>query len=1836
MKRFKKLIALFLTLALMLQVIPVNALAAEEAEAAAADTAGGFVEAETMEESTETEIAEADTAVLEDDTDPYVLGEVEALREENEKHFRMSDGSFIAINYGTPVHYQDESGAWQDIDNTLTLAPNPENAAEETGEVYEAVNGEQTRQFAAAIDAEGYLLSVADGNYSLRMYRLDTASELDMADSASTTAAAARQGAVQAAIASQAVLAAEDQPAEIEAVVENPEEMAVAEDLSQIAVEDAVVPDALSATVTYENVWQDTDLVYQPNGFDVKESILVHAPQASYEYSFRLELEGLTPELQDDGAVNLNGSDGATIYQIPAPYMTDANGAYSDDVHYTLHQSGDDCVLTVTADADWFNDEARAYPVTIDPTIYKEASSSNKLLYTGYVSEATPNTAPSDTKTYVRCGYYSSDSSSNATTKRTIGLIYFNDLPTLPSGSVVTNAQLNLYQVLYSGDASYPRLFTSTFSTTNTDMENFVNTMTWNSLKSSVSYGTTEGYSDKTSLDYIKASASTFYDNCWDITSAVQKWYSKSNEISRLLVMDNCSTAETNARASYSGYGYTTHLPQIIITYRNTVGMESLYDYHTQDVGRAGGGCVNNFTLGLSYSVPICSSPSETLPFSLSLVYNVYRSGGVFTQTTNVHTKDYSTSNAGYGWKTSVQQTVVPIDITGNNSTVTHCMIYTDGDGTEHYFQQNGSTYEDEDGLGMTISVSGGTYTMTDKEKNVWTFYGGYLISYQDNTGNFLYYTYNGNAFSSSGSSWKPTLGAAANQVTGVYRKNDGSSTTEHLVTLEYSDKKLTAVTDQAGRKTTITVSENELTSITFPDGVKASYTYCTSSGAHVLISATDEEANYRVNYTHEYRLNRWCVQEIREQAKDRDGNWINGNGMRAFASNAVYTRFRYYGADHEPETADDIVSQFRFDNWGRTINTISYNADETELLGVSADEYTNNENASKKNNRLLSAAVSGTQSANLLSNAGLEYTGTDLNVWTAQGSGNAAIRTESDIHGSNVENVPPRTGAKLLKLYNATENSTESSYQSVYLTAGKTYVFSAYVNTACSSAIQSGGGAYLTFASGATELARSRVIGYKTNTAIEAGWERLEVSFCATTSGVYRVAANITNMQEVAVFDDLQLEPAVHTSAAGDGQAEVSASSVNLLQCGSFEATESTTVEAGKSLTKKLWSYNASYACPTAGTNAGKTGCIMSFAPGVTGKHRAAQTVPLNCSSNTTFLLSAWGKTAASRMSDISNLTGDNSNNSRFFGLIVKLIYTDTTTPEYQYVAFNDDIPDWQYVCGTVVPKRADKTLQSITVSLACDYNANRAYMDNISLIEEPVQTYTYDSEGNQTLASNGQGKTSTTYDSSNRLTKYTSMSGVSYSLTYSGTNRDASTVTSDGVKITYTYDSAGNVTLSKTQATSGGAYLQSSASYDSTKNFKTSSTDVNGSTTQATYSTTKGLVTSTTAANNTVTNQTYYNNDRNYMSYVSGVAAVVNTYNGNGLISRLARKTFLGQAAQWQAYDFEYNDWGQTTSISIRHTNSEDGSGYSSGLKLADYAYADDGGNLKKLTYGNDQYVEYFYDLFDRLVHTVYYDKNNTVQAEYFYVYNAAGQLARQYAVSGGAVTEEYSFSYDSLGRLIRSMELGADGTVKQRTQHLYDTANRLTSQSWTVGNDTYTESYTYYSGDGSLKAVTTATGDKLTYAYDSLKRLSTATVTNGSGTTLFYTAQNYTDISSSRTTTRPMYYNTRQADGTLLSGNKYEYDAAGNITAIRNSTENFPLLAAYEYDGLNQLTKETRYTYNSAGTQSSTEITYTYDTAGNLLTKTDGSTTSTYTYDNSDWADLLTAFNGQTITY
>ena len=54
-------------------------------------------------------------------TMPGEVYEVNSLREENVKHIHMADGSYLAVVYDNTVHFQDENGEWQEIDNRLTF-----------------------------------------------------------------------------------------------------------------------------------------------------------------------------------------------------------------------------------------------------------------------------------------------------------------------------------------------------------------------------------------------------------------------------------------------------------------------------------------------------------------------------------------------------------------------------------------------------------------------------------------------------------------------------------------------------------------------------------------------------------------------------------------------------------------------------------------------------------------------------------------------------------------------------------------------------------------------------------------------------------------------------------------------------------------------------------------------------------------------------------------------------------------------------------------------------------------------------------------------------------------------------------------------------------------------------------------------------------------------------------------------------------------------------------------------------------------------------------------------------------------------------------------------------------------------------------------------------------------------------------------------------------------------------------------------------------------------------------------------------------------------------------
>ena len=284
----------------------------------------------------------------------------------------------------------------------------------------------------------------------------------------------------------------------------------------------------------------------------------------------------------------------------------------------------------------------------------------------------------------------------------------------------------------------------------------------------------------------------------------------------------------------------------------------------------------------------------------------------------------------------------------------------------------------------------------------------------------------------------------------------------------------------------------------------------------------------------------------------------------------------------------------------------------------------------------------------------------------------------------------------------------------------------------------------------------------------------------------------------------------------------------------------------------------------------------------------------------------------------------------------------------------------------------------------------------------------------------------------------------------------------------------------------------------------------------------------------------------------------------------------------------------------------------------------------------------VTYSYDLLDRLVEKSYHETGKpdfTIR----YTYNAESQLARLRYEEDGETVGSYAFEYDSLGRLIRSTAMDENGSVTQRTEHLYDAFNRLSGQSWTLGAQTYSERYAYSDGekgDGSLTSMTAATGDSLSFGYDTLKRLNRVTAKSGSSI-IMNTAYAYRDVSWNRGSAQVEFRNVRLGSdsGMLLEGKKYVYDDVGNLKEIRESTGDFNKLVEYAYDSQNQLTSEAYY--KSGEAKAYLTYYYTYDTAGNLLTvsQKEGDTTTllqTYTYGDAQWHDLLTAVNGQAITY
>ena len=1758
MKKLRKqLLAILLVAVLILQIIPASVFAEEEQEY---PTNGD----EALVESTE----DTYQAITKSNN---VLFEETSLREEAVKHFRMEDGTYLAVRYDAPVHYSNESGIWTDFDNTLIPVSTTK---DDEITAYRVENGDSQRTFAADANADE-LLALQKGEFGVVLSLAKEMEGMTRADQ------------------EQSDTANPSDTMRVDAVVLDAASCGRVDEDPLLA---QVQPDKIYSALEYENAFSGATLRYENFGNTVKESIVIPEPQDEYSYSFRIETTGLRAALLDDGSITFASSNDAVVYYIPAPYLMDAENEISYDVKYSLEGNDSAYTLTITADSGWVNAEGRAFPVVIDPTI-TEGNKTDAEVTATYISSGYPNASTQNAS-----GLYVGNNGNNNQMVHT--LVHINELIDLPEGSQVTYMGFTLSQFAYEKQqggansldvALYPMYSLNgnqTSTITTSQWQNLMNVVTWNAVYGNAPYYVFNANKLVTDFSTV-SSATTGTSITWDITLLAKEWYENPSSnlgfVLRPLLPDN----QVTSRVSLYGPDHGTGRPQLTVSYRNTVGIESYYSYQSANIGRAGTAFISDATLHMTTVVPLISSPSDVMPFSLSLVYNsIYGNSEFKGDSPMLHTKPFTNMNLGAGWKLSAQETVCSFTI--NNTTY---LIYTDADGTEHYFYYSNGYYRDEDGLGLKISVSGTNYTMTDEYSNTKFFGNGYLKQQYDAHGNYIYFDYNGNA-----------------QLTAIRRQNNGCSTSETLATLTYdaTTKRLISITNEAAKTITLSysslgnASRYSITSITYPDSATANYAYdVEDNDIYRMVSAYDSEAAYGLAFGYEPDGTICVCSEYVGTSTPR----TYGASFNATKLSHNQTRYRYIGNDRTWNSDDDIYTFKVLDTAGRTINSYSTDNTQRHVLGVEVSSFTQNSGTSKQNNRLTANTSAGQQGINLLDNASIEnanYSAITAYAWS--GSSGAYIGDTAYL------------GELSLKLQRSTATTTPVYWkQNVTPDESGDYTFSGYIHVPAATSFVGNGGVKLSILnSSGTLVAKSENVNYSTEN-IGDGWIRLSVTAALTANSTYQARFTADNFVGSVYGDAFQLEN------------EGSAATFNIIEDGSFEHQ----TDFGSTYNNNFWykTGTASIVTPNDPNETVLFGDKVLYFEASSGNQRVSRNVPVNAPLNSTFILSAWAKAAASPKSGATQ-AAPGGNLNPYFGLILRFYFSDGTN-EAHYYPFDPYYRDWQYVQGIAIPeKTGNVTITSITVVAAYDQNINSAYIDNISFRMEPAQTYRYDDNGNPVAATQtGTGSQSAIYTGVD-LTQYTAANGVKTSYTYNS-QHDVETASIGGVTCTYIYDddnSAGNILGVKLEGTGTNAYLQSSATITADKNNVASSTNANNITTNYWYNSSEQL-TRIIDADDQIFKYSYNENNgrvtkiQHYDSSVfeqNKVAEIEYTYDDENL-TQLARKTKAsGGSWQYQNYYLEYNDWGQQTKFTVgNHT-------------LTTNTYDNNGGRLTQTKFGTYQTLTYTYDAFDRLTRKEY---NNGKYVEY--TYNAEGALAKIAYGEGTTPKGSYEFEYDSLGRVLRSAEYDGSGSLVQRIIHNYDAYNRLSSQSWVLGTNTYSESYSYSdgtNGDGSLTQMTTGTGATRHYNYDLLKRLQNVETNYGNtDTVMLKSVYGYRTISGNRSSTQVEYHNVMRGSSYPVK-NKYAYDARGNISAVyedANANGTYRLVAEYEYDEQNQLVEETRYSYANKNATSGTSTTYEYiyDTAGNILKeKQDGVVTKTYYYDDSSWIDLLTGFGDE----
>ena len=1698
-----------------------------------------------------------------------VICEEEDLREENVKHFKLSDGTSKAVIYTQPVHYRDSEGKLVDIDNALTLS----------GNEYSAKNKLEIKL--ASKSGSSGLISIKDGEYKIDF----TPKNAD----------------------------------KVSVEIENPQKT------NSRKFDDIKALTNLVSKATYKGIYDGIDLEYILVGNNVKENIIVNKAQDSYTYSFEIKLNKLVAELKD-GAVILSDYDsGEQVYKIPAPYMLDANGAYSEAVEYTLTQESKwKYTLTITADPNWINAEDRDFPVTIDPTM-------------NFVNNS------------ISCGSQIVGENLGVSTEK-MAYVRAKTLPSLPNDAYITEATLTLKHL--SGQAGYVGAYLKTSA------------HLYETASSPVDY------------NYIEANENGVYGingwYSWNIVDLARAWYNgtANNGVALKLI-----EGEENIIFSIESK------PLITISYRDMKGIESYWSYLTQNVGMAGNGAVNLATGNLTFEIGTLTTTEKIFGFTPTMIYNSSLAGEPYQYGSTQN--GYWYSYVANGFKLNMNETLIKKAYTIESGESSYYYVWADSDGTEHYFVGSDAenTYYDEDGLQLKLIVD-----LTDENEkpyckivdsahNERIFYvlGGapasegaavyHLTQLKDKSGNILKFMFDG-AHKPNDIKFTPSQTVQTTQLLGPLYNSSKKVTliwcneTKEGVLFRHSDTPTGEIKPSSGVylrqalwiKCDSSVSWSTVINSFLPnadtpmEGVevlaKVNYDYDEDGR---LMYAFDTKTGYEIGY----RYTNGKVTQIIEYGYNEDGA-VEGQKL-GISYYSGYTEVRASGTDDVYGNDDDIIGVYAFDNSGRVVSTYTTNVERTQIYGASSGAYVNDNEKAK--NSIKEAAAISNQNVNYIFNGNFENSDSSAIAWSLS---NATFY--------NILNQPAWNDGRVYLQSTGEENA--SLTQAVLLEPGQ-YTIQLDIS--------------------ASNLSNTRVyikVNYdqivleeevSLNNYSASGGNNF-ASFCfevegetqkQVTVGVYSEATNGTPSGMVFV-DNIMLSkgtgtvPFNHVNFGGIdyvyGETDYDTGRWVTASEGCYQSQDTTesgqafgkTIKITGDISKEKYVRQIVYKASETATN--KYENSKYGTDGIAGI----------TSDEYLFTLSSFGK--ASQLT----MRGNKSVFSAYLEIEYKFI-NDEGTEESENkrveAVFNQACNDWQFASTTLIlPKYS--FVEEIVVGVEYSHNIGEVYFDNLVLncnevkqakidIKEYyddgklkaeqsngiVKFYGYQS-GNLVDVITNNTRTCYGYDGQNRIVtqiEYTHKSVPSPYADYLNVKQAVEQTQVEKSTVVYTYTTYGQI---------AGIFVSDSAGQQSS----------------VTYTYEEGITSKIFGAMKTQNSSisgtsTYIYNEKTGQLVVSADPdnhGNLYTYDNLGNIVSIEPITYSPTIAPYLSsnyVDLEYNEFnrvskiivtdnqnGKKTEYSILYDEYGNQIGFSIGsTTIVEREYAENNGKLKTVEYSNGTTYAYSYDELERVSKITVTSGDESY--DYKYEYDSSGNISK--LIDGRNQTSTL-FKYDIRGRLIKTIESNSStDSIKGSATYFYDELDRLSTARYYDGLQDSAYYYTYNQETGDLEGTSIYVGNfeiyNTTYVYDGFDRIINKDIymsnNEDAKNSVTYEYLVIDGITSDLVSEYNSWVTTNGTDWSIHTF-KYTYDSNyKNIIEVRDKDNN--LLNKYTYDNFDRLIKDENYIVNYT-------FEYTYDSNGNMLSEKitrhadNWQNTYSYEYNNSQWSDQMTKYMGGAIEY